>query len=170
MIHIAHPAIVIGGTGFLMGLVGGWLVRLRCEPSGETAASEAPLSLALKLEQPALSPASPKTEQSAQEPQFDQLMLGIIDAIDEIELMKSDSPEEASRGLALVQGRLEDRITLANGELIRETMWQPALQRAVKVEPAEQGQTEVRVLRSRATGLKHQGRLIRKQEVVISQP
>ena len=97
-------------------------------------------------------------------------MLGIIDAIDEIELMKSDSPEEASRGLALVQGRLEDRITLANGELIRETMWQPALQRAVKVEPAEQGQTEVRVLRSRATGLKHQGRLIRKQEVVISQP
>ena len=97
-------------------------------------------------------------------------MLGVVDAIDEIELMKSDSTAEAARGLALVQGRLEDKITLADGELIREKLWRPALQRAVKVEPAEHGQIEVRVLRARATGLKHQGRMIRKQEVVISQP
>ncbi len=97
-------------------------------------------------------------------------MLGVVDAIDEIELMKSAATVEVTPNLALVQGRLEDHIALADGELIRETMWQPALQRAVKVEPAEHGQTEVRVLRSRATGLKHQGRLLRKQEVVISQP
>ena len=84
--------------------------------------------------------------------------------------MKASSTEEVARCLALLQGRLEDNIALADGELIRETMWQPALQRAVKVEPAEHCQTEVRVLRARATGLKQHGRLIRKQEVVISQP
>ena len=170
MIHIAHPVIVIGGAGFLTGLVGGWLVRLRFEPSGEIATSDAPPSIAQKSTGQELRPDAPLLDRTAQEPQFDQLMLGIIDAIDEIQLMKSASPAEASRGLALIQGRLEDRITLANGELIRETIWNPAVQRAVKMEPPSAGQTDVRVLGTRATGLKHQGRVIRKQEVVISQP
>jgi hypothetical protein len=91
----------------------------------------------------------------------------VVDAIDGIGVMKAGAGADGGRGLALIQGRLEDNITLVDGELIRETQWQPAVQRAVKVESAETGQTESRVLRARTTGLKHGGRLIRTQEVVI---
>lgn len=97
-------------------------------------------------------------------------MLAMVDLIDEIELMKRDGPAESVRSLVLIQGRLEDSVSLGEGTLVRETTWHPALQRAVKVEPPKPGQSEVQVLRARATGLKHRGRLIRKQEVIISQP
>jgi len=111
----------------------------------------------------------PTFERGATEVQFDEFMLAVVDTIDEIELIKADATSETARCLALLQARLQDTITLANGELIRETRWQPTLQRAVKMEPAEAGQTDVRVLRTRATGLKHGTRMLRKQEVVISQ-
>ena len=168
--HSPLAAIVTGGTGFVVGSIAGWLVSPRHKPSKDASSPRNPPSFAPELSQRELAPESPRTEPSAPEPQFDQFILAVVDTIDEIELMKSNSTVEAARGLALVQGRLEDNVELADGELIREKLWQPDLQRATKVEPTELGQTEIRVLRTRATGLKHQGRMIRKQEVVISRP
>jgi molecular chaperone GrpE (heat shock protein) len=98
------------------------------------------------------------------------MLLGIVDVIDEIELMKTSAAAAEHGGLSAVQDRLRDLVELSGGELIRETSWQPTLQRAVKVEPAEPGQTDVRHLQTLATGLRHAGRIIRKQEVIISQP
>jgi len=162
--------IFIGSAGFLAGYFACWMLRRFLASRRRTPPPDAPSASAPESMRPALPTVPPASEPAAHEPHLDQLLLGMVEVIDEIELMKSEAPPETIRSLALIQGRLEDKITLAEGELIRETQWQPALQRAVKVEPAEAGQTEARVLRSRATGLKHRGRMIRKQEVVISQP
>ena len=120
-------------------------------------------------EQP-LSPQVPDSVTVEPANEFLQLMLSIVDAMDEIKLMKTRATSAEQDCLVAIQDRLRDLIELSGGELIRETSWQPALQRAVKVEPAEPGQTDVRYLQTRATGLKHTGRIIRKQEVIISQP
>ena len=164
------PTAIVVGAGFLAGFFAGRLVWRRHEQSGKVSASGDARGSAPELTQTESRPDPAKLQRSTPEPQLDQFMLGAVDMIDEIELMKSGSNSEAARSLALVRGRLEDNIALAGGELIHENVWQPALQRAVKVEPVEPGQTDVRVLRTRATGLKLRGRLIRKQEVVISQP
>lgn len=120
--------------------------------------------------QPGCSVAAPSDAKSpGSSGEFLQFMLGVVDAIDEIDLMKVATPAE-STALCLIQERLRDLIELSGGELIRETSWQPEVQRAVKVEPAESGQSEIRYLQSRSTGLKHADRIIRKQEVTVSQP
>ena len=165
----ALSGIVAGGVGSLAGFVGGWFAKAWIQPAGKAFSMGDPHG-SVKLPSPALQPLAPKSESSGQAPQFDHFMLSVVDVIDEIELMKANSTPEAGGGLELVQSRLENNVELAGGDLIREKAWQPDLQRAVKVETAEPGQSDVRLVRTRRSGLKHQGRLIRKQEVVISQP
>ena len=169
MINPALTGIVSGGAGFIAGLVGGWFVKAWIQPGG-AAPSLGDRRGSIELPSPVLQPIAPTSESSGQAPQFDRFMLSVVDVIDEIELMTANSTPEVCRSLDLVQSRLENNVELAGGELIREKAWQSALQRAVKVETAEPGQTDVRLLRCRAMGLKHRGRLIRKQDVVISQP
>ena len=155
----------VGAVGLLAGVILGHRRRTRSSRGKEFDASNAasaqtePLDTELPFRESSESPA-----------ESIQLLLGIVDAIDEMELMKMRVTSAEDGGLLAIQDRLRDLIELSGGELIRETSWQPALQRAVKVEPAESGQTEVRVLQTLATGLKHAGRIIRKQEVIISQP
>jgi hypothetical protein len=99
-----------------------------------------------------------------------EMLLGMVDLLDEIDALQPEADAEQRKALAHVAGRLRDQIELAQGEVIQEQAWNPALQRAVKVEPASTGQREPRLLESFASGLKYKGRIVRKQEVKISQP
>ena len=155
--------LLIGSLGCLAGIAGGVLLARWNRKQGMTEPADGP--------HPAHT-SSPLLPAESAEPDaaFLPMLLGIVDAIDEIELMKTRAASAEHSGLSAVQDRLSDLVELSGGELIRGTSWQPSLQRAVKVEPAEPGQTDVRYLQTRATGLKHTGRIIRKQEVIISQP
>lgn len=167
-------AFVATGIG---GLCGGFLLGRGMRRSSESnAISKAEAAIATKAEatpsMPLDTPATPlpHTQSTESSGEFLQLMLGIVDAVDEIELMKSRASAAEQVSQSAIQERLRDLIELSGGELICETSWNSAVQRAVKVEPAESGQIEVRFLQTRSTGLKHAGRIIRKQEVIISQP
>ena len=159
----------------LAGLLGGFVLGLRKRRFSPDSGEENQVA---EIPQPKEAPPAPiqavvtPTHPSKPEPPGDflQLMLGMVDAIDEIELRKKHATLGSDDVLSAIQGRLQDLIELSDGELIQEKSWQPTMQRAVKVEPAESGQTDVRYLQTRATGLKHAGRIIRKQEVIISQP
>jgi hypothetical protein len=117
--------------------------------------------------QPTISKVPERIETESAVPAF---MIGLVDLIDEIELIKTRSDGVNSETLSMVQSRLQDKIELAGGYLIRETVWNPSHQRAVKVEPGVSDQAETVFQQSISTGLMHNGRIIRKQEVVISQP
>ena len=164
-------SVAAGVAGLLCGFVLGLRKRRFPPDAGEqNHVAEVPLA---KEEPPAsVQPiVTPKPPSKPEPPaEFLQLLLGLVDAIDEIELRKKHAISGSDDALSATQGRLQDLIELSDGELIQEKSWQPTMQRAVKVEPAESGQTEVRYLQTRATGLKHAGRIIRKQEVIISQP
>jgi hypothetical protein len=157
--------IVVGVAGLLGGLMLG-----RRERTGSSRGKEFDATNAASVQTEPLPTGSPSSELIESPTESPQLMLGIVDVVDEIELMKSRASAAEQGSLSAIHDRLRDLVELSGGELIRETSWQPALQRAVKVEPAEPGQTDVRYLQTRATGLKHAGRIIRKQEVVVSQP
>lgn len=159
----------------LAGLLGGFILGRR---KRRFSPDEREQNQVAEIPQPKEPPPAPiqavVTTQPPSKPEppgdFHQLMLGMVDAIDEIELRKKHATPGSDDVLSAIQGRLQDLIELSDGELIQEKSWQPTMQRAVKVEPAESGQTDVRFLQTRATGLKHAGRIIRKQEVIISQP
>ena len=155
----------LGAAGLLAGFMLGSRKRTR-----STRGSEFQPGSAASLQAELLPTASPSLESIESPTESPQLMLGIVDVIDEIDLIKARASAAEQGGLSAIQDRLRDLVELSGGELIRETSWQPTLQRAVKVEPAESGQTEALYLQTRATGLKHAGRIIRKQEVIISQP
>jgi len=97
-------------------------------------------------------------------------MLSVVDIIDEIELMKSGQGAALVPHLMHIQSRLRDKIELQDGELIAQNTWDSTVQRAVKAEPGHPGQTDILFVSSRATGLKHKGKIIRKQEVIVSKP
>ncbi len=137
---------------------------------GEAKAEAAPEIIAVPEKEPVVSVPAPERSPGGGSAESPQLMLGIVDAIDEVELMKKRASPAEQAGLVAVQDRLRDLVELSGGEIIHETSWKPALQRAVKVEPAESGQTAARYVKTLSSGLKHAGRIIRKQDVVISQP
>lgn len=102
--------------------------------------------------------------------QLHDLMLSVVDIFDEIELMKTRLDATFASHLTYLQSRLRDKIEMLDGQLIIGNTWDPAIQRPVRAEPSLPGQTEIRFVCSRSTGLKHNGKIIRKQEVVVSKP
>lgn len=99
--------------------------------------------------------------------ELDRHLLDLVDLLDEIEDIKQSGGDNAG-GLGVVEARLADLIELSDGEIISDTEWRPDRQRAVAV---EQGTTGVpQVLASRRSGLAVGGRIVRKQEVVLSRP
>lgn len=93
-------------------------------------------------------------------------LLNLVELMDEIASLKA--VDDGRGALEIVEARLNDLIELADGEVIRDTEWKPDRQRAVKVEPSIQDTPTL--LSSRRSGLIVNGRIIRKQEVVLSQP
>jgi len=106
---------------------------------------------------------TPKRRDSSAE--TDQHLLNLVDLLDEIALMKQ-APAGTSKSLDIVESRLSDLIALSDGEIIRDTDWQPQRQRPVEVVPGHS--TEETFVSSRRSGLAINGRVVRKQEVVIS--
>ena len=95
-----------------------------------------------------------------------ELLLALVDLLDDVgRLAAARPPGEAE---TFVQEKLRLLIELNQGEIIRLDRWDPALQRAVRVEPASAEAPEDTILRSAASGLKVGGRLVRKQEVVLA--
>ncbi len=97
--------------------------------------------------------------------ELDEHLLNLVDLLDEIEGMKRSGGDQ-SGGLGVVESRLSVLIELSDGEIIRDTEWQPDRQRAVEVVPASEGTP--RILASRKSGLAVGDRIVRKQEVVLS--
>lgn len=164
-LDIIWTCAIVGISGIVVGLSLG--CRKRRTPN-DIGITDRGIAVSTTREHLASSP--PQWESVEPTAELLQILLGIVDAIDEIELMRIRASPAEHGGLSAIQNRLRDLIELSGGELIRETTWQPAIQKAIKVESAESGQTEIRIVQTRATGLKHAGRIIRKQEVVISRP
>lgn len=95
----------------------------------------------------------------------DRHLLNLVDLLDEIALMKL-APSGTSKSLDIVESRLSDLIELSDGEIIRDTEWQPQRQRPVEVVQGASSKTTF--VSSRRSGLAINGRIVRKQEVVIS--
>ncbi|HRQ87907.1 MAG TPA: hypothetical protein PLA50_03870 [Bacteroidia bacterium] len=111
-------------------------------------------------------PPPPPPRSARQAPhELDRHLLNLVDLLDEIEGMRKSGGDQ-SGGLGVVESRLADLIELSDGEIIRDTEWQPDRQRAVEVVSASEGAP--RVLSSRKSGLAVGGRIVRKQEVVLS--
>jgi hypothetical protein len=96
----------------------------------------------------------------------DALLLFLVDLLDEMDAL----PFSTSGGvaeMALIRSRLEDRILLDEGEIIRDHHWDPNRQRAVQVEEgATDGDWAPGVV-PRRSGLLLGGRVVRKQEVAL---
>lgn len=87
--------------------------------------------------------------------------LEVVDAMDEI----SRIPHE--KGIAAYVESLRCQLATQNCTLIDSDIWNPELQRAVKVQDATQPGGSPRIIRKVSTGLQVRGKLVRKQSVVI---
>ena len=96
---------------------------------------------------------------------IDQHLLNLVDLLDEISLMERSLLEE-SKPLKIVESRLKDLIALSDGLVIQESEWNPSRQRAVEIASTNSRKTEI--VSSRSSGLEINGRIVRKEEVVIS--
>jgi len=115
---------------------------------------------------------SPVTEDrrppvSASPRDLDQHLLNLVDLLDEIEILKKAS-DGNSKDLEIVQSRLSDLIELSDGEIIRDKEWQPKRQRVVEEVPGSSATPEI--LSSRQSGLAINGRIVRKQQIILSKP
>lgn len=97
--------------------------------------------------------------------ELDRYFLDIVDLLDEIGEMKKVD-EKGSKMLEIIESRLITLIKLSDGDLIRDLDWQPDLQRAVEVMPGSHNPPKI--LSTRRSGLTVSGRVVRKQEVVLS--
>ena len=163
-------------------LIGFCLARKTgCSPVGtlEDPLGDAPSSPPSEASpSPSESPAQGATEtapaqsswRSGSDSELCQFMLGVIDSIDEMELKKRRLPASEQAIVLAMQERLCDLIGLAEGEVIQETVWRPELQRAVSISPGSSDQKDTQIITSIQSGLRHRGRIIRKQDVHISKP
>lgn len=99
----------------------------------------------------------------------DEYGLKRIDLYAELEnIMENADGAERDSLSNLRQGILEE-VSEAGFEILNDGTWNPELQRAVVVTQGD-CEKEIRILKTVAVGLKHNGRLIRKQEVSIITP
>jgi hypothetical protein len=92
-------------------------------------------------------------------------LLNLVDLLDEVVLLKKTSPTDVP-SLAIIEARITDLIVLSDGEIIRDTVWNPERQRAVKVVNGEG--LGITIISSRSSGLTIKGRVVKKEEVIIA--
>lgn len=96
-----------------------------------------------------------------------KILLDVVDLLDEVErVAKGPAPKTAA--MDFVSERLKSLIETYGGTLIRLPEWDPQLQRAVAVENPSNAKGTNRILRCGASGLRMGDRIIRKQEVVLT--
>lgn len=119
---------------------------------------------------PAPSPLKPKQEVQVDDA-FAGLVGEIVDTLDLISGMIGRATDEKHRAeLASIQTSLLCKIEAHDAELIDQNEWNPALQKAIAIEPSLPGQATILILRKGSTGFRLKGQLRRKQEVILSRP
>jgi hypothetical protein len=94
----------------------------------------------------------------------DQLLLAIVDLWDEFNEVPTDGPS-TNDVLSLIKERLATQIEINGGEIIRGSTWEPSKQRAIGPPQSNLGNV---VVSTKKSGLIVHGRLVRKQEVLLS--
>jgi hypothetical protein len=107
---------------------------------------------------------NPKDDAEEVARDFYKLICSLADFVDELKLSAATASENL-RPEQLCQ-TLIDKMELAEVQLIRQDTWDSTKQRAVRV-AAENG-LGLKVLSSTRTGVCHRGKIIRKEEVVIT--
>lgn len=103
----------------------------------------------------------------ANEPE--QWVLPAVDFLDELEALENYTAADLAILAELAEG-LQAALAGAGAELLAPPQWDPALQRAVKVNFVLDSNAEPEVVKTFATGVKLAGRLLRKQEVELNMP
>ncbi|MBI4639788.1 MAG: hypothetical protein HY731_03795 [Candidatus Tectomicrobia bacterium] len=98
-----------------------------------------------------------------------RIFLELVDLLDDVKRMRNGVAQKAE-ALDIVIQRLCQLIEFNGGTIINLSEWNPDLQRAVAVEKPEKGQKPRQIVRKGSSGLKIGERIIRKQEVVITEP
>ena len=92
----------------------------------------------------------------------------LVDFADEISDLQKSGGQETTHVLNFAAHKIEALLEAAGAELIRSADWNPQLQRAVEVRPPLSGQKENEIVARGASGLRVNGQLIRKQEVILA--
>ena len=99
----------------------------------------------------------------------EQWLLPAVDFIDELTAL-GDYPAEVMSLLDTLAQSLREQVEAAGAELLASPCWDPATQRAVKVNFVLPAGEEPVVVKAFATGVKLAGCLLRKQEVELDMP
>lgn len=103
----------------------------------------------------------------ANEPE--QWVLPAVDFLDELGALEDYTAADLAILAELAEG-LQAALAGAGAELLSPPQWDPALQRAVKVNFVLESNAEPEVVKTFATGVKLGERLLRKQEVELNMP
>lgn len=92
----------------------------------------------------------------------------LADFADEISDLQKSGDQNAAQMLTFASRKVDLLLEAAGAELIRSSDWNPQIQRAVEVRAALSGQKENEIVARGASGLRVNGQLIRKQEVILA--
>lgn len=93
----------------------------------------------------------------------------LVDRWDDLGTVREKQPEALAKDIDAFRSILEELLSRCEVELLRSESWDPSTQRAISKEPRP-GIKAPRILRVGSTGIRYQGKLIRKQEVVLAIP
>lgn len=105
------------------------------------------------------------------EAEGDDIQWGIkaVDFMDELRMMEKSYSAKDKEAADFISGVIRKKCASLKIELIDHDEWTPAEQRALSVTRTHNA-GNARILSKGATGLRHDGRLIRKQEVILELP
>lgn len=97
----------------------------------------------------------------------DDCALSAVDFMDELSCIESAYSEPLVASIVKMKTVILDGLQKADYEILDSDVWNPDIQRAVKISHVLEPDSFPQIAVKRATGLRCQGRLIRKQEVEI---
>jgi hypothetical protein len=93
----------------------------------------------------------------------------MVDRLDDLSAIQTNHQELTTSVLESFRAILIGLLSECGAELIHSTHWDPAQQRAITKEPTS-GLDAPTILRHGSTGIRRNGQLLRKQEVVLAVP
>ena len=111
-----------------------------------------------------------RIEQLQETEEYDmQWIIDAVDLIDELRMMEGSFSEKDKEAVEFINSLVLEKITSHGTTLIDRDEWTPSEQRAISV-TRDSNVCKEKILRKGATGLIIEGRLIRKQEVILLIP